>query len=299
MARGIRFKKYSRRTSRARNSSRVWLAVLIVAVFLVLCLLISVIIGLVLGKKAESQAQKPKLDVAVDTYYSGERQVKRVDAFIYDWDFNISNIWRDEIDFSVCLQESDGSLAYDPGLGITLDGIAFGEKSLAEHVGYIKDYGGHVSAYLYVRTFDTDDEYLRNIICDFEIALVNKAASSGVNDILLVLPKITDSNIDDIEKYVSDMSKASPMSAVGVLLPSELYRLTESDVYHASRLRAVCDFAALDLREATEENIETVLTETEYYISSYSLRAVFCSENSKIADLARELGVTSLQIIKD
>ena len=173
MARGIRFKKYSRRTSRARNSSRVWLAVLIVAVFLVLCLLISVVIGLVLGKKAESQAQKPKLDVAVDTYYSGERQVKRVDAIIYDWDFNISNIWRDEIDFSVCLQESDGSLAYDPGLGITLDGIAFGEKSLAEHVGYIKDYGGHVSAYLYVRTFDTDDEYLRNIICDFEIALVN------------------------------------------------------------------------------------------------------------------------------
>lgn len=298
MAKGGRFKKYARRTSRANNNSRVWLILLVIAVFIVLCFVISVIIGLALGKKAEEQANKPKLDASVDTYYSGSRLVKQADAQVYGWDFDISGVWSGKTDFSVCLQDSDGNIAYDPQLGVKFDNIAFGEESLAEHVGYIKDYGGYVCAYLYVRAFDTQNQNSAEIIRAFEKALVKQASACGVDEILLILPQITDSNIESIERYVSDMSKASDGAAVGVLLPERLYQLTENGVYYASRLRAVCDFAALDLRGATEENIETVLTENEYYIKSYALRAVFCKENSKIAALAREIGITSTQIIE-
>jgi hypothetical protein len=203
------------------------------------------------------------------------------------------------LDTGLCKQYDDGRIGYSAALGFTPDSVSFGEHAVSAHVKYIKSHDAYACAYMYVRSFDIRDKYQRELYRAFEMALINNASAGGADDILLILPKITDANIDEIERYVSDASKASTGASVGVLLPQELLGLTESNVYYASRLRAVCDFAAIDLRSATEENIESILEKNEYYIKSYPLRGVFCESNRAISAIARECGMTSIQIIED
>jgi hypothetical protein len=298
MAKGAKFKKYARRTPHAKVSSRAWIVVTAVIAFLILSFVISVAVGIALGKKAEN-IEKSKLDIAVSTYYSGDRRVLAVDTGIYRMDYDSSALRRGKVGLSLCLQDDIGGIGYRVELGFTPDGISFGEDLLYDHVEYIKKRDGYVCAYMYVKALDIKNSYERELYKAFEMALINNASASGVDEILLILPAVTDSKIDEIERYVSEASKASTGAAVGVLLTSELLAVTESDVYYASRLRAVCDFAAIDLRGATESTVEEILLKNEFYIRSYPLRGVFCESNEDVADIARELGMTSIQIIED
>ena len=231
MARRARYKKYSRRSSsRAQKGSRVILIILAVTVFLALCLAVSVAIGTALGERAKNADEEEKLEIAYKEYYSGKRQVKAVDAYLYNMDYDVSNIWRGLTDFSFCLRARDGSFGFDPDLGFLPMDVSVGEDKLSEHIEYINRYDGHVSAYMYVSAFSSDDGYTSEIERAFEIALVNKASESGVGDVLLILPEVNEKNIDEIERYVSDASSASTGAAVGVLLSPELLRKTEDGV---------------------------------------------------------------------
>lgn len=296
MAKGARYKKYSRRTtSHSRSNAHVVPIILAIVTFLALCLIISVAIGIALGKRAEKLPQKEGLDFSIENYYSGDRQIKAADAYIYNMDYNISNIWRGLTDFSFCLCESDGSMRFDPDLGFLPAGS--GGDKLSEHTEYIKEYGGYIYGYMYVSAFSGDDAYLADIRRAFEIFLVNKASECGVDEILLIFPEINENNIDKIEKFVSDAATASKNAAVGVMLSPEILKMSEDEVYYASRLRAVCDFAAIDLREATADNIENILRENEYYITSYPLRGIFDPEKEDVAEIAKMFGMNNTQFI--
>ena len=59
----------------------------------------------------------------------------------------------------------------------------------------------------------------------------------------------------------------------------------------------MCDFAAIDLREATDDNIEEMLRNNEYYITTYPLRGVFDPEMPEVATAARKLGMNNTQFI--
>jgi hypothetical protein len=296
MAKGARYKKYSRRASSlSRAGSRTALIILAVVAFLALCLIVSVAIGIALGKRTEKLPQREGLDLTFREYYSGDRQIKAVNAYLYDMEYDVSNIWRDLPDFSFCLRRSDGGMGFDPELGFLPAGS--GGDKLSEHVEYIKEYGGYVCGYMYVSAFSSDDVYLADVQRAFEISRVNKASECGVDEILLIFPEINENNIDKIEKFISDASSASKNAAVGVLISPDLLKKTEDDVYYASRLRAVCDFAAIDLREATVDNIEEMLRNNEYYITSYPLRGVFDPEMPEVAAAARKLGMNNTQFI--
>ena len=298
MAKGAKFKKYSRRTSRAKVSSRVWIIALAIAAFVLLSFIIAIAVGVSLGKRADA-VSKGGLDIAVEDYYSGDRFVPAVDTGIYEMNFDVTPLKRGSVGLSFCLQDDLGGVDYDPEIGFAPEGISFGEHTVSSHTEYIKRHDGYVCGYIFVRTFDIKDKYQRELYRAYEMALISNATASGVDEVLLVLPKITDSNVSEIEGYVSDASKASHGGAVGVLLRPELYQVTDSGVYYASRLRAVCDFAAIDLRRASASDIEAILTSNEFYIKSYPLRGVFCESNMAVADIAREYGMTSIQIIGD
>lgn len=298
MAKGAKYKKYSRRaSSRTHSGSKMMPILLAVIAFLALCFIVSVAIGIALGKRAKNVAPDTSLDIAFKEYYSGNRQIKAVDAYLYDMEYDISNIWRGLTDFSFCLREKDGSIGFDPELGFLPSNVAAEADKLSEHTEYIKEYGGYICGYMYVSAFSGEDAYLCDVQRAFEISLVNRASSVGADEILLIFPEINADNIDKIEKYVSDASSASNGAAVGVLLTPEMLKMTEDGVYYASRLRAVCDFAAIDLRNATVDNIEEILRENEYYIASYPLRGVFDAEAVDVADAAEGLGMTSRQFI--
>ena len=52
-----------------------------------------------------------------------------------------------------------------------------------------------------------------------------------------------------------------------------------------------------DIIKATEANIENILRDNEYYISSYPLRGVFGEDDAAVCEIARSLGMNSLQVV--
>ena len=102
-----------------------------------------------------------------------------------------------------------------------------------------------------------------------------------------------------MERFVSDLSKASGNSALGVLASADDVKLTDGGVYIVPRLRAVCDFVALDVRGLrTKSGLYDFIDEMEYYISSGDMRLVFSTENSSLAKNAVDYGANSVQVVE-
>lgn len=310
MARVRRRSRYSRRTVLNRDRSRAWIYIIAVAVFVVLCLMISVGAGLLLAKQAEKHENSPKYDFDQKPYYSGDKIVKPVNARPYlfgDYAGLLTGIGI--TDFSVCLRAPDGSLTYDTEYDVSFgEQMQEGVSELSKYTTYIHENGGYVCAYFYVTSFGIEDENLREIYKAYELALIGEAARNGADEIMLVGLDVTDDNIDEIEKFISTASYSAEATAIGVLISPETFKLTEEEIYHAARLRSVCDFVALDLRdlpvdadkveiEGEASLLDSTLGDMEYYISSYSMRIVFSDKNSSLCDAAIVLGVENIQII--
>lgn len=313
MGRRTRLRRYSRRKPSNGLGRRVFLITVAVLAFLLLSLAVSVAAGLALGRFAEGHADKtPESQLAVKDYYSGDRVVKAVQAHEYSWGLGTSYYLNMGItDFSVCLRDSDGFITYHSevvsAIGATAD---MGSRNLANEVADTQRGDGYVCGYFYSSAFDESDPYRREMKKAYEIALINEVAKSGIDDILVIGLKPDDGNIGEMEAFVSELSKAAGNSALGVLVSAEDVKLTENGKYIVPRLRAVCDFAALDMRgmptsAASIKNGQSVselkafLDEMEYYISSGSMRLVFSSENSSLMQSAVRLGATSVQVVSE
>ncbi|MBE6684669.1 MAG: hypothetical protein E7592_03345 [Ruminococcaceae bacterium] len=310
MARVRRRSRYSRRTVLNRNRSRAWIYIVAIAAFVVLCLMISVGVGLLLSEKAEKYENSPKYDFDSKPYYSGDKVVKPVNARLYSFGDYAGLLTGVGItDFSVCLRAPDGSLTYDTEYDVSFgEAVGEGVSELSKYTTYIHENGGYVCAYFYVTSFGIEDEYLREIYKAYELALISEAARNGADEIMLVGLDVTDDNIDEIKKFVSDASHSAGASILGVLVSPETFKLADEGIYHAARLRSVCDFVALDLRDLPDDAdeveaegeaslLDSTLGDMEYYISSYSMRIVFSEKNSSLCDAAIALGIENLQII--
>lgn len=304
-----RIKKYSRRAFRSRrSSSKGWLVALAIVAFLLLCFIISVVIGLALGKRADEYKESPKYDLDVKDYYSGDKRVRAVDAHEYQWGYSPSYYVSNGItDLSVCLRDRDGFITYNSEVEVSFGGESSeGSRSLDETVEYVHSGGGYLCGYIYIRSFEIEDDHLREIYKAYEAALVAEASEGGVDEIMLVGIAPDEENIDETERFVSDMALAAGDKPLGVMLSLEVFAATENDDYRASRIRSVCDFVALDMTDmpenADEDGEEGLLYKTigemEYYIKSYSARIVLSAKNSSLYGAAVEYGVKNIQIIE-
>ena len=303
MGRRVRLRRYSRRTANSGKGSRILVIVVATVAFLTLSVCLSVAAGLSLGKMADNyNATATNNDLAVKDYYSGDKIVKAVEAHEYSWGLGTSYYHGIGItDFSVCLRDADGFITYHSNVNVSFgESAGMGKRNLSDEVKDTQKDGGHVAAYFYSSALSERDPYLRGVKKAYEIALINEAAKSGVNDILIIGLKPTEENIDELEAFISDLSRAAEKSALGVLVSPDDVKLTESGKYLVPRMRAVCDFAALDLRDIPSTSaLRTILDEMEYYIKSDSMRLVFSTDNSSLMKSAFELGITSAQIVEE
>lgn len=311
MGRRTRLRRYSRRKSSGGLGRRVFVITVAILAFLLLSFAISVAAGLALGRFAEGHIDEtPESQLAVKDYYSGEKLVKAVQAHEYSWGLGTSYYLNMGItDFSVCLRDSDGFITYHSEVASALNATAnMGSRNLANEVADAQRGDGYVCGYFYSSAFDESDTYKREMIKAYEVALISEAAKSGIDEILVIGFKPDDSNIGEMEAFVSELSVAAGKSALGVLVSAEDVKLTDSGIYLVPRLRAVCDFAAIDMRsmptsaasikngQSTSE-LKAFLDEMEYYISSGSMRLVFSSKNSALMQSAVKLGATSVQVV--
>lgn len=319
MARGRRVNRFSRRTTLSIRHSHTAMIIIVVVAFLLVSITVSVAVGLMLGRRADEYERNTVFEFSSAPYTSGDKTVRAVDAYAYSFGSDVkAYIARGVTDLSLCLRGSDGNLTYASSLG-KMEGFCETEEdvSLSDYVADIHACGGYVCAYFYVKSFDIQDRYLRQLYRDYEIALINEAARLGVDDIMLVGLEVNDENITEVECYVKDMATAAEDSVLGVLMLPELMKLTEEEIYLGGRVRSVCDYIALDLRrlppntdkmpetestgssEVQKSDLETVISDMEYYIKAYSMRIVLSKENSSLYNGAKALGVVNIQVIGD
>ena len=308
MARRARMKKYSRRTSRGGRMPRGLIVAIAVVAFLLLCFAVSVPIGIALGQRADEVDEFPRLDLGYDDYYSGEKPVRAVDAPTYLLGYGVSpylSVGYSEL--SLCLRDADGFIAYNSQVKVSFgEEIKKGSRNLSTEVSAIHSGGAYLCTYIYVDSFNIEDEYLRGIHKAYELALINEAASAGVDEIMLVGLEPEVGNIDEMLRFVSDAAYAAGKSPLGVLLSREVFAgLAEND-HTAAMVRSVCDFVALDMRDLSdnadrggeESLLYKTLCDMEHYIGSYKMRVVFSEKNASLRDSAMKYGVESIQIIE-
>lgn len=313
MAKRSRMSKFSRRRAIDGQKSRTVVAfvVAIVAIAL-LSVVVSVAVGLALGSKADGVEVKKEYELKQYEYSSGNKTVKPVNAYAYSLGKDPKSYTSVGItDLSVCLRYSDGTLAYTSLIGVDMP--EDDSDTLGRHVDYVHQNGGRVCAYFYVNSFDEKNVHMKDLLAAYEIALVNEAARCGVDDIMLVGINVDEESIDFVESFIARAAIAAEDALLGVLVSPETVKLLEDGTYLAARVRSVCDFIALDLRALSpdadktaaslEENekseLEVLLDEMEYYVSSYKMRIVLSKNNSELYDGLVSLGVNNIQIIEE
>ena len=309
---GVRYTKRKKVKGHSSNPKKI-VPVLIAIAVVIVCLAAAVALGIALGKKANEYKSESKYDFEYDLYKSGDKSVRVVDAVYYTLGTSAREyIKNGEGYLSFCLRNAQGELGFVSSTAIDA-GIAQNSSniSLADEMLYVHNLGGYACAYIYSTAFDCEDKYLREIYKAYELALIREAAECGVDDILIVGLDVNADNIAEIEKYVSDAAVAADKAPLGVLASREIVLKANDGVYFASRILAVCDYLALDLRELDVNEMtstidpdgnsgaDAIVAEFEYYIEAYRMRLVFSRENAKLCESFRDLGVRNTQIIAE
>ena len=309
-----RIRKYSRRTTSAAHRSRAGLWVFLVIVFIMLSVIISVAVGLALGKRADAIAPQKYYELNIPEYDLNGKKVTGVEAYHFPIGAKPADyVYQEIYDLSVAVRHEDGSLAYHLDAGDKFPMDEMGEHSFRELCSDANDAGARVCAYFYVTSFDVEDKLERAIVKAYEIALIAEIAESGADDIMLLGLNINEENISEIEEFVYEAATASKKAPLGVAISRETVKKTDSEIYLAARVRAVCDYLALDLTDLKvsdgesigndpdgkplESRLSEILGEFEYYIKSYSMRVIFSQAEYKIYVPAQALGVKNMQII--
>ena len=312
-----RIRKYSRRT-KSQYKKSVAPIVLSVIAFLLLSVIISIFIGLSLQKRAEEAGEPEKrFDFEKVEYTSADKVVSSVEAYNFPKGADAASyVAQDIYDLSVCIRHENGEIDYrfDIAEQYGLDNVD-GSYSFADLCESAHKAGGRVCAYMYVGTFEVEDEYQREIRKAYEIALINEAAKAGADDILLLGLDVTSDNIAQIEDFVALAAKAAEKTPLGVAVSIETVAQNDKEIYLAARLRSACDYLALDLTylklsdansKGSDENgellpslLEQTIAKHEYYIKSYPMRVLLPKEHSKLYIPTLELGVVDMQIVGD
>jgi len=310
-----RIRKYSRRTKSQYKKSAAPI-VLSVTAFLLLSVIISVFVGLSLGARADESGEPDKrFDFDKVEYKSGDKTVTGVEAYHFSKGADAASYVAQDInDLSVCIRHKNGDIDYyfDIVEQYALDNMdsIYGFDSLCNdtHIA-----GGRVCAYLYIGSFEIEDEYQREIRKAYEIALIRDAAESGADDILLMGLDVNSGNVAEIENFVVRAATAAGKTPLGVAVSIETLALNDREIYLAARLRGACDYLALELthlkisdgessgRDENGEPLPSLLEKTiadhEYYIKSYPMRVLLPREHSRLYIPTLALGVTDMQVV--
>ncbi len=308
-----RINRYSRRISMSSNKKKAAPIVICVTAFVLLCLVISIAVGVLLGRRADGTDRGGHFDFDRVEYISNGKKVRSVEAYRLPRGHSASDYVRQGInDLSVKLRNSEGDLEYYFTVGEEL-GInnTDGEHSFSAVTEGAHSKGGYVCAYIYITSFDSEDEKLREVYKAYELSLIAEAAERGADDILLLGLDVTDKNISELEEFVTRAVQKAGDAVLGVALSEEIFRLTEKDIYYAGRLRSACDYVALDLTHLSDDDVtehtneegeeisrlDETLENCEYYIRAYSARLIFSEESREVYRSAVASGVVNFQIV--
>lgn len=300
--------KYTRRKSASARRVRI---TVIICVILAVGILIgaAIVIGNILKKKLYDAEQimheyiEPKYTLIQNT-----SDTKNVNAYIYTFGKDATGYTQKGItDLSVCLRYSDGSLSYHSLIAEELgfDGMDSG-VDLKENIDYLHKCEAYVSGTAYLSSFSGENEALAGIYREYEVQLLIEAASSGIDELLIMGIDVTPQNVDEVQKLISDVKTKSGSCRIGITLSYADLLEDKNGEYLASKLLMVADFIALDSKSVPCKENETIgdthsfefrIDSLHYYMQAYKLRVVFTEDMVELYDVAGNMGINNRQII--
>lgn len=311
-----RMSRFSRLSASSHRSVGKTVPIVIsVVAFLLLSIIISVAVGLLLSNRVDELEDKEKFEFDKVEYISGNKVVKGVEAYHFDESASPKDYVAQGIsDLSVVARDRDGALhfAFEIANVFPIDEMR-SERSFKALCEDARRADARVCVYVYITSFDIEDKYVRDAAKAYEIALISEIAESGASDILLMGLDVTQENLGEVCDFVSRASIAAGKAPLGVSLAPEVYYLAEKEIYTAGKVRACCDYLAVDLTYMTLEDgksqgksesgeelpslLEKTVGRLKFYISEYPARVLFAREHRKLYINAVELGITDYQII--
>lgn len=302
--------KYSRRTSTSLKKKKVVATVIIVVTAILVLIAAAIGMGAYLRHKAEAYEPENKYQFDGNTPPPGSGTAAvRAPMFAYG-EYLYGYIQKGYSELSLSLGTAD-KVTFDSEAAKAVTGVEVGEIKLSDYAAAIHKYEGRACAYFKSSAFDCEDENLRRVRKAYEISLLCEAAASGIDDILILGINVTEENSAEVAKYLSEINTAAAECSVGVAINAGVLLMTENEVYLAGKLKAACDYVALDLRQldfldaeqAEDSDVPTslaeYLNELKYYLSTYSLRLVFSDGNKHFFDEAIDLGFENVQVADD
>lgn len=299
--------KYSRRTSVSLRKKRIITTVIVSILSVAVLFALAVGVGAYLKHKAESYEPKQEYKFEDNVPPASDGAVAVCAPMFTYGDYLYGFIQKGYTELSLSLGTAENPI-FASDVAQSVAGVVCGDIKLEEYTSLIHKYDGRACGYFASSAFECEDENLRRVKKAYEIALLCKAAESGIDDILIFGINVTEENSDEVAKYMAELNAAAGDCSVGIAINTGTLLLTENEVYIAAKLKAACDFVALDLRhldfsEISESgsiaptNLAQYLSQIKYYLSSYSLRLVFSDANEKLFDEARKLGFANVQVV--
>lgn len=228
------------------------------------------------------------------------------------------------------LQDPDGTLLYASSVAETAKHpLSVQPVDLAADVARVQKRGLNVTCVYYVTCFHTEDSAERTYLRGLDLALLREYAEAGMNDVLLFgLPagsddadRLTVAFLQDLHTLLSELST---QPAVGVALQpaaflsddtapepdekaDELAGLPEGTTQRyagnitPARIRNVCDYLAMDLRDKSPEGVASVLPHIRYAYTRHSLRLLLNKETPAAVEDALSHGferVFEMDVVK-
>ena len=268
---------------------------LILAAAVLIAAVVAVILGNVLGKQVEGL---PPAGGNV-TVTEGRVPVPRLTADAFALGYDISNMKANGTTaVSVVLRDGNDSLTYRSETAIHMKRQTDGAVavSAADEIAYLHENEIYVCGVFTALSgrmsgqARTAEEY-------YERSLLAEIAGNGIDAVLIDGLSFAEDDADASLAYLTSLHSAAPDTAIGVVLPPDVFRESGSE----SRLRAYLksvDFFVMDLRGVTDTDLLTdIIKDCTYCLCAFPVRLFLNRADTDIRAWLENAGYTNLQIM--
>ncbi|MBQ7173058.1 MAG: hypothetical protein IJR88_02965 [Clostridia bacterium] len=198
---------------------------------------------------------------------------------------------------SLALNNSDGTYLYSSDALDYFQKGKSGGAALDMTLASLSNARVYVSGIFYPTSCAEKSPDLRYAKEAVETAAAKEFFHLGGNDMILCGLDLSGGTSESVS-YIKQLKLAVGQKAVGVALSYEVL-LREDSGTILERILSVCDFVALDLRQAaTDKPLDEVLGATTYSYAQYHLRLLFSQKQNKWVADAQSMGIVNYEILK-
>ena len=212
-------------------------------------------------------------------------------------------------DVSIPLNTPDGRILYSSEIANKID-VTTGTESVTLETAstYAAERNMYLSGVYYVNAFSIENEMLRSVELSKAAAVIAEALDSGINDVLIVAPQMTQENADEAIRFINGIKNLTAKGSVGLTVPNCIFdlenSLERSDVI--SYLYENTDFLAMDISKSNAADVNLYvgdrINSAKLYLHMYKIRVLLpnisdtTALNATITE-AEDNGIQNWQIL--